>query len=308
MGYVSEFFRRVWYLVNRRRLDEELQNDMAFHREMAGREGRGREFGNVLRLREQSREAWGWTWIDRLGQDLSYAVRTLGRSPGFTATAVLVLGVGIGLNVTAFSLFNLSVLKSIPVHDPATIVRLQRRSPDASMNAMPYPQMMFYRDHAKTLGAVMGTMGGRVTIDADPEAVRADFVSANYFKELGEPAALGRWFDPAREDAADAAPVVVLSYGFWQRRFGADASVVGRTVHLNGKVATVIGVLPSTFASLGDVASGPVAADPAGAVSGGWEQGVDGHELWRLGGGDVGAAGAGSDAEDGRAGVADADQ
>lgn len=249
---MGEFFRRVWYLVNRRRMDEELQGDLEFHREMVAREGRGREFGNVLRLREQSREAWGWTWLDRLGQDLSYAVRTLRRSPGFTVTAVLVLAVGIGLNVTAFSLFNMLALKMIPVHDPATIVRLERRSPDASMTTMPYATMMFYRDHAKTLSAVMATMGGRVAMDADLEQVQAAFVSANYFKELGEPAAYGRLFDPVREDGADAAPVVVLSYGFWQRRFGADPSVIGRTVHLNGKVATVIGVTPYAFAALGN--------------------------------------------------------
>jgi predicted permease len=247
---MRELFRRIWYLLNRRRLDAELENEMAFHREMAAREGR-RSFGNMLRLREQSQEAWGWTWIDRLVQDLSYAGRTLLRSPGFTLTAVLVLAVGIGLNVTAFSVFDMSVLKMMPVRDPATLVRLERRSPEASMNGMTYPAMMFYRDHAKTLSAVMGTMGGRVELDADPEAVRADFVSANYFKELGEPAMLGRLFDPVRENAADAAPVVVLSYGFWQRRFGGDPAVVGRTVHLNKKVATVIGVLPNDFASLG---------------------------------------------------------
>lgn len=248
---MREFFRRVWYLVNRRRLDEELQAEMEFHREMAG-SARRRSFGNTLRLREEAREAWGWTWLDRLTQDLSYAWRTLLRSPGFTVTAVLVLAVGIGLNVTAFSLFNLSALKMIPVHDPATIVRLQRRSPDASMNTMPYATMMFYRDHAKTLSAVMATMGGHVAVDTDPDPARADFVSANYFKELGEPAAYGRLFDPVSEDAADAAPVVVLSYGFWQRRFGADPSVIGRTVHLNGKVATVIGVTTYGFATLGD--------------------------------------------------------
>src|SRR5882724_12851189 len=77
----KEFLRRLHYLLNRRRLDQELANDMEFHREMAAREG-GRHFGNTLRLREEARDAWGWTWIDRFGQDLRYAARMLSKSPG----------------------------------------------------------------------------------------------------------------------------------------------------------------------------------------------------------------------------------
>src|ERR1019366_1383605 len=114
---MSELFRRIKYLINRRRLDAELESDMEFHREMAARAGR-RNFGNTLLLREQAREAWGWTWLDRLGQDLRYAVRTLGRSPGFTVTAVLVLAIGIGVNVSAFSMFNMVALQPLPVRDP----------------------------------------------------------------------------------------------------------------------------------------------------------------------------------------------
>jgi predicted permease len=238
---MGEFFRRVRYLLNRRRLDRELQNDMEFHREMAAREGR-KNFGNVLRLREESREAWGWTWIDRLLQDLRYGARMLGRSPGFTLPAVLVLAVGVGINVAVFSFFNVVMLQLLPVRAPETIVRLQRRSPDASTNVMSYQQMSFYRDHAKTLQAVMGTMGGRFVMNEDVQPEGGTFATENYFTELGTRAAYGRLLDPALDGAADSPPVVVLGYEFWQRRFGSDPSVVGRAIRLNKKVATIVGV------------------------------------------------------------------
>ena len=246
---MGELFRRVRYLLNRRRLDRELESDMEFHREMAAREGK-KNFGNVLRLREESREAWGWTWIDRLLQDLGYGVRMLRRSPGFTLTAVLVLAVGIGINVAAFSFFNVVMLQLLPIRNPETIVRLQRRSPEASTNVMSYPQMAFYRDHAKTLQAVMGTTGARLELDDDVQAVGGTFVTENYFTELGVQAAYGRLLDPVRDGAADASPVAVLGYKFWQRRFGSDPSVVGRTIRLNKNVVTVVGVTADDFVAL----------------------------------------------------------
>ena len=247
---MGEVFRRLRYLLNRRRFDEELESDMEFHREMAARAGR-KNFGNMLRLQEEAREAWGWTWVDRAVQDLTYAARRLRKSPGFTLTAVLVLAVGIGANVAAFGVFNLAVLKSLPIRDPETIVRLQRRSPDASTNVVTYASMVFYRDHAKTLQAVMGTMGGRVILDNDVQPIGIDFATANYFAELGEAPAYGRLLQ-AEDGAADATPVAVLNYGFWQRRFGSDPSIVGQTIRLNNKLATVIGVSGYGFASLGD--------------------------------------------------------
>ncbi len=248
---MSELFRRIRYLIFRRRLEAELANDMEFHREMAQRAGR-RNFGNELRMREQAREAWGWTWLDRLGQDLRYAARMLRRTPGFTLMAVLVLAIGIGVNVSAFSLFNMVALKPLPVRDPETIVRLERRSPDAYTSEMAYPSFLFYREHAKTLAAAMAVLGvPPMQIDEDLEGAKTSFVTPNYFTELGTPAAYGRLFDPSREAAAGGAPTVVLSYGFWQRRFGGDASVIGRTIHLSKKPVTIIGVTPYAFASLG---------------------------------------------------------
>ena len=247
---MPELFRRLYYLLNRRRFDRELENDMQFHREMAARWG-NTNFGNTLRLREDARQAWGWTWIDRLVQDLHYAVRILWRSPGFTLTAVLVLAIGIGVNVAAFSLFNLMALRPLPVRDPDSIVRLQRRSPEIFAGEMPYPSVLFYRSHSKTLRAVVATMGvPPMELENDMQPVTVNFVTANYFSELGTSARAGRLLQPVWEDAANAPPVVVMSYGLWQRRFGGDASIVGKVIHLNKKPATVIGVTPYAFASL----------------------------------------------------------
>ena len=248
---MSEILRRIRYLINRRRFDAELESDMEFHREMAARAGCS-NFGNLLRLREQSREAWGWTWLDRLAQDLSYAARSLARSPGFTLTAVLVLAIGIGVNVAAFSLFNMLALEPMPVRDPDSLVRLERRSPRDYTSEMPYVSATFYGKHAKSLKAMIAVLGvPPMQIDDDLQGTSASFTTPNYFSELGTVAAAGTLFDPIRESEATAAPVVVLSYALWQNRFHGDPGVVGRTVKLNRKPATVMGVTPYEFASLG---------------------------------------------------------
>lgn len=247
---MGEWFRRVQYLLQRGRRLEELEADMAFHREMAGRAGQP-NFGNGARLQEEAREAWGWTWIDRLGQDLRFAIRVLARSPGFTTTAVLVLAIGIGVNVGAFSLFNLLVLKPLPVRDPGGLVRLQRQSECCSASEMPYPVAMFYAQRARTLEGVLGTMGGApLELENDAQTVSANFVTANYFTELGSTPARGRLLDAGNDGAGNAAPVAVLSYGFWQRRYGADPNIVGRTIRLNRKPVAVVGVAAYDFAGL----------------------------------------------------------
>jgi len=248
---MGELLRRTRYLFNRRRLDAELESDMEFHREMAARAGRN-NFGNTLRMRERAQEAWGWTWLDRLVQDVRYGIRILARSPGFTAMAVLVLAIGIGVNVAAFSLFDMVALKPLPVRDPDLILRLERRSPNAYTSEMAYPSFAFYRDHAKTLSAAMAVLGvPPMQIDDDLQPTSASFVTPNYFPELGTQAAYGRLIDSARDDSATAPPTVVLSYGFWQRRFGGDPSVIGRVIHLSKKPVTIIGITPFDFASLG---------------------------------------------------------
>src|SRR6266700_589610 len=182
---MGSFLRRIYYLLNRRRLDAELDNDIEFHREMAARAGRN-NFGNTLRLREQAFEAWGWTWLDRLLQDLRYGVRMWARAPGFTLMAVLVLAIGMGVNVSAFSFFDMVALKSLPVPEADRIVRLERRSPTNYTSEMAYPSFLFYREHARTLSATMAVLGvPPLQIDDDLQQTSASFVTANYFTELG---------------------------------------------------------------------------------------------------------------------------
>jgi predicted permease len=248
---MGEFFRRILYLFNRRRLDGELQSDMEFHREMAARAGR-QNFGNTLRMREQAYEAWGWTWLDRLIQDVRYGMRILVRAPGFTLVVVVVLAIGIGANVTAFGFFDRVALKPMPVADVDRIVRLERRSPTSYTSEMAYPSFLFYGEHARTLSAAMAVLGvPPMEIDDDQQLTSASFVTPNYFSELGSRAAYGRLLDTVSDGSGNASPVVVLSFRLWQRRFGGDPNVVGRVIHLNGRPATVVGVTPFAFASFG---------------------------------------------------------
>ena len=248
---IKEFFRRLLYLSSRRRLDRELESDMQFHSEMAAREGR-HNLGNMLQLREEAREAWGWTWLDRLGQDLRYGIRVMARSPGFTLTAVTVLAIGIGVNVAAFGLFDMVALQPLPVPHPETLLRLERRSPNSYTSEMAYPSFLFYRDHSRTLAAGMAVLGvPPMQLEGAPQGTSASFVTANYFSELGIRAPYGRMLNPGLDDSPSSPPVMVIGYGLWQRRFGGDPAVIGRTVHLNKKPVTVVGVAPYSLATLG---------------------------------------------------------
>lgn len=245
-----DLWRRLWYVLNRHRFDRELANDLEVHRELAARAGSPAPFVSALTLREESRDAWGWTWIDRTLQDLRYAARILRKSPGFTATAVVMLAIGIGVNVAAFGFFNLMFLRVLPVRDPDSILRLLRRSPEGYSTEVAYPAMMFYRDHTRTLSAVMAVHFERLSLDSEAQPLRAQFVTANFFDELGGTATIGRTLDSAIDDRPGGVPRIVLSSGWWQRQFGGDPAILGRTLRLNGKPATVIGVASSGFSGL----------------------------------------------------------
>jgi len=247
---MGEFFRRVYYLLNRRKLERELQNDIDAHREMLSEAAR-KDFGNVALARERAREAWGWGWLDRLLQDLRFGARLLRKSPGLVFTAVIVLALGIGVNVTAFNLMDVLFFKPLRVRDPLSLVRFTMKSSTSSSDQVPYPAAAFYGDNSRALSAVLTQTSTHMTLTGETnQEVSAGLVSANYFSELGVSAGYGRLFDPKVDDTPDAPPAVILGHGFWQRHFGGDPSLVGKLVRLNQRPAAVIGVLPFDFVGL----------------------------------------------------------
>jgi predicted permease len=246
---VRELLRRLHHLLNRRRFDADLREELELHRELAAQDG-GLPLGDTLRIREDAREAWGWTWIEHLVQDVRFALRTMRSSPGFTLSAVLVLGVGIGATVAAFSAFNLAVLRPLPIPEPAQVLRFQRLGPDRYWTDIPYPATRFYREHARTLSAVFTCTTGRVDLEGDDAPAAAYFVSGNFLAELGARAALGRVFT-TDDERPEAPPMVVLPHHGWTDRFGADPQIVGRVIHVNGRPATVVGVAARDFSGLG---------------------------------------------------------
>ncbi|MGC2720396.1 MAG: ABC transporter permease [Candidatus Acidiferrales bacterium] len=251
-------------LVRTRQMEKELDVELRFHFEtqvadkiragMSEAEARREtrlEFGGLDQVKEECRESRGTLWLLSVLQDVRFGARILAKSPGFSLTAIAVLALGIGVSTLAFSLFNTITLQSIPVRDPATLVRIQRRSPENIVPDVPYSSIAYYRDNAKSLSAVVATMpAAPAVINQDEERAIRSFVSSNYFSELGGLAAMGRLFDPAIDDDGSA-PVAVLSFRFWQRQFNSDPSIVGKTIRLGGKPATVIGVASESFANLG---------------------------------------------------------
>src|SRR5207249_2120926 len=121
-----------------------------------------------------------------------------------TLAAVLMLALGIGVNVAAFGFFNLMFLKPLAVRDPQSLLRFRRHSPRSYAANLPFAEMAFFRDYSKTLSAVLGMANGRLTIDGEEKPLNANFVTANFFSELGAVPKFGRLFDPVRDDAAGA--------------------------------------------------------------------------------------------------------
>jgi len=262
MKGIRGMFRRIGFAWKRRQLERELQEEVASHLEqkvresleqgMSGEEARRRallEFGNPTVARENSREKWGYPWLDSVVQDLRYATRQLRKNPGFTLVAVFMLAAGIGANTAIFSVINAVLLRPLPYRDPDRLVAVGSDTREAG-NGISYKHYQAWRDQSRAyegLAVYYRNSGwSRVTLTGeDPESAQGTYASANFFEVMGLAPVLGRTFTPEEEQRQER--VAVVSDGLWKRRFGASMSILGQTLQVNGENFQVIGVMPAVF-------------------------------------------------------------
>jgi predicted permease len=227
-------------------MDAELAEEMEFHRAMLAKDGGERAaMGNMTLAKETARGVWIWPWLESLWQDVAYAVRTLRRQPGFTATALLSLGSAIGLNTSLFTIFNAVALRPWPVHDPSRVVLVHRFTPQG-VGSFGIAELRYFAEHSKTFsGLIAMSNGERVKIDDQPSQLT--FVSGGYFRVLGVNMERGRGFLEDEDRVGAPQPVIVIGHDLWQNRFGGDPLIIGRSIRLDGIPFTVVGVTPSDF-------------------------------------------------------------
>jgi predicted permease len=252
-------------LFGRKSADAELNAELRFHldqqiaenraagmNETEARQAALRLFGNPAVVREHARETWSWQWLESLARDIRQGIRRLMRAPSFALTAILVLALGIGANVALFTVVNSVLLKPLSVAHPDRLVRIYEAKSNGTFQDNVVAGGCFARWQAEARSFVqMGIMQGTAynlasTAAQMPEVVHAEAASWNTLPMLGVHSAIGRLFT-ADDDRPRANATVILSWGLWKRRYGGDPSILGRTILVDAKPYTVVGVLPAWF-------------------------------------------------------------
>ena len=254
------FFRKLVALIRRQRFRNELDEEMAFHRAQAEKDflasgmtrkaarlAATRQFGNAERLKNSSSEIVGFRF-ESVTQDLRFALRQLHKSPGFTATATLVLALGIGASVAIFGFVDAALIKPLPYENPTRLAMLFESNPLGPRFHLSYLDYIDWKNHSKSFSSmeVFGAYGFMLKTPDGPQPADGARVSSGFFRALGVTPLLGRNFTP-NESEASAPHVVMLSYGAWQKRYGGKRDVLGQTVDLDGETNIIVGVLPATF-------------------------------------------------------------
>jgi predicted permease len=251
---------RWWRRKNREEdLERELRSDLEL--EAAEQQENGlfsedahyaarRAFGNTTLIKEETREMWGWTSLERLWQDTRYALHILGKNYNFTIVAILSLALGIGANTAIFSVVNSVLFRPLPYSDPASLVDVwaQNAKQGVSHGEISFPDFLDLRSQATVFTGMAAYRESHdaVLTDADPEHVDAAIVSANLLPLLGATPEIGRTFS-SDEEMGGKGQVAVLSQALWQNHFHSDPGIIGRSIPLDGRSYTVIGVMRAGF-------------------------------------------------------------
>ena len=275
------------------RADELMEEGIP--REQAEQAAR-REFGNVTLIKQRSREEWQWQRLESLLADLKHVFRRLGRSMGFAIAVVLTLSIGIGANTAVFSVLNSVLLRPLPYPEPEQLVSLHLNAPGAPglaqfrselrLSASMYLTFAAHNRVFQSLG-VWGPGTASITGLAQPEQVNTAQISGGVLETLNVPALQGQWLTAADQDSHSLGRVM-LSYGYWQRRFGGDPGVVGRAISVNSQTRVIAGVMPRGFKIVNydfDLLV-PLAFDPAHEILAGFAyRGIarlrPGVQLWQ---------------------------
>jgi putative ABC transport system permease protein len=256
-------FSKLGALFRRRKPADDLAEEIRLHLQMEEQENLEagmapeeahyaalRRFGNVTLAQERSREMWGWNSLQTLWRDLSYGVRMLAKNRGFTVVAVLTLALGIGANTAIFSVVNTVLLKSLsfPYKDPDRLLWLasgdEKNGFGDNISLADFEEWKARNHVFERMAAFEGawfTLAGE-----EPQRIHGDLISADWLPTLGVQPVMGRNFESSEERAGNDGEVI-LSSDCWQRRFHADANILGRGLTLNERSYTVLGVLPRSF-------------------------------------------------------------
>jgi predicted permease len=264
MRYLRAALARIAGVFTGQRADEELREELQAHLEMETAENIRRGMppgearrqaliasGGLTQAADAVRDRRGLPWIESIAADVRYALRALRHAPAFTAVVVLTLALGIGANTAIFSVVRGVLLKPLPHRDGDRLVYLRQSmdGPGGADIGFSIPEVTDFRNGARSLGGIAEFSPWTLTLQGEEGAARIEvgLVTGNYFEVMGLSPVLGRLTAPS-DDGAGVPPVMVLTHEFWRKRFGGDSSILGRRLRVDGKVATVIGIVqPAPF-------------------------------------------------------------
>jgi hypothetical protein len=246
-----------------KRLDADLEEELAFHLDMKQREyerdgltredalaAARRSLGNRTLVHEDARDAWRFTWLSDMAQDLRYGTRTLAAQPGFALAAILALTVGIGINGILFSVYNALALAPWAVREPSTLAQVcAERGREGRWMGISWPEFRYIRENSQSASDMAAWDVVRLRITYGESAWKANGVAAseNFFDMFGTGFVQGRGFSAGAADIVHPAPELILQHDVWRSRFGGDPAIVGKSINVNGHLFEVVGVAAAGF-------------------------------------------------------------